>query len=158
MGDSSSGPSEQIGGFPMEAPAMQAKAARRNHLTAVPAAVATAPVSQTEQTEQTDDHASMAELIYAWSGQTARSSVAAHPSSQPLQKKHPNFRTEITLRRRTPPITCSACDVTYLTGVALPSSVPAAHWVCATCLGDLLGSEPAEVTEAAEPLAPAPPE
>jgi hypothetical protein len=51
--------------------------------------------------------------------------------------------SHITLRRRTPPITCTACDVIYLTADPLPASVRTTDWICGGCLVGLLGPETA---------------
>ncbi len=44
--------------------------------------------------------------------------------------------------RRCPPITCTNCQVTYMTTVALPPSVSPEGWVCDVCLRDLLMDAP----------------
>ena len=38
--------------------------------------------------------------------------------------------------RRFPPRTCTVCQVTYITAVALPPSVSPEEWVCGVCLQD----------------------
>jgi hypothetical protein len=56
----------------------------------------------------------------------------------------------IALRRRTPPITCTACDVIYLTAVPLPAAVTPDHWICGGCLRELLGPDPDPGTPASD--------
>lgn len=56
----------------------------------------------------------------------------------------------IALRRRTPPITCTACDVIYLAAHPLPVSVPPDHWICGGCLRELLSPDADPVTPAAD--------
>jgi hypothetical protein len=59
--------------------------------------------------------------------------ASGHPASQ--------WASGIELRRRSPPITCISCQVTYLTPVPLPAAVPAENWICSLCLGDLVGAD-----------------
>lgn len=68
--------------------------------------------------------------------------------ADPLEPAHParqraGRRTRATARssdsnRECPPITCTACRVTYIATVALPASVSPEGWICGGCLGDLL--------------------
>jgi hypothetical protein len=51
----------------------------------------------------------------------------------------PKPGSDIELRRRSAPITCGTCRVTYLTPVPLPASVKAEPWVCSVCLHALFG-------------------
>lgn len=45
--------------------------------------------------------------------------------------------------RRFTPITCTVCQVTYISAPALSPSVSPAGWVCGVCLQDLLVDPPA---------------
>jgi hypothetical protein len=56
----------------------------------------------------------------------------------------PRPGADIELRRRSAPITCGTCRVTYLTSVPLPASVKAEQWVCSVCLHDLFGLDSTE--------------
>jgi hypothetical protein len=70
----------------------------------------------------------------------------AHPSqpSRSRTRRRTQTRFGATDRpgHRCPPITCSTCRVTYLTGVDLPASVSPDGWVCGVCLGDPLEMHP----------------
>jgi hypothetical protein len=66
----------------------------------------------------------------------------SHHPSHPRSGSHwmrPKPGSDIELRRRSAPITCGTCRVTYLTPVPLPASVKAEPWVCSVCLHALFG-------------------
>jgi hypothetical protein len=130
--------SEQIGGFSMETPARP--------VTAVRAHLALVPVEQVGASdERPDPRQVVTDSLPRRSGQAA-ASMAHHPSHPSVPRGSDlSGGSDIELRRRSSPITCSACQVTYLTRVSLPMSVVAAHWVCPLCLSVLLGAAvPAE--------------
>ena len=55
---------------------------------------------------------------------------------------HPTAGTARSTRRF-PPITCTVCQVTYITAVALSPSISPEGWVCGLCLQDLVVDPPA---------------
>lgn len=67
--------------------------------------------------------------------------VEGPPVPMPANRISSRPRSGVELRRRTPAITCAACQVIYLTSVPLPVSVGLEGWICGRCLCDLLDTE-----------------
>ena len=121
--------SGQIGGFPMEAPATSSSGSD--------------PALDASTVEGEDLHRRGFKLVVSQSDQLAEPGV--HPS-RPLRPKQASDASalvrstpDIDLRRRTPPITCTACRVTYLAPVESRASVPGADWICPLCLDERVG-------------------
>jgi hypothetical protein len=118
--------SGQIGGFLMETPA-----------TVTTSISGPDPVSETLAVEDEDPNTRVLKLVAPEFDRLEASGV--HPSRLgPASGTGALVRStpDIDMRRRFPPITCTACRVTYLTAIRWRASAPAAAWVCPHCLGD----------------------
>jgi hypothetical protein len=117
--------SGQIGGFPMEAPA-----------TTTPSIAGPEPASADLATDGGEPHRPVSKSsnlqVVPPLPPRAHPSHPAHPAGgKPLVRS----TSDIELRRRFPPITCTVCRITYLTP-GLQASSPPADWVCSVCLAD----------------------
>lgn len=126
--------SGQIGGFPMEAPATSISGL--------------GPASGSSIIEGQDRHRRVFKLVVAKSDQhPAPGGHASNPEQASDTRPLARSTSDIDLRRRIPPITCTACRVTYLRPIGLRASAPAANWVCPPCLGERDGKTPPGVDE-----------
>jgi hypothetical protein len=98
------------------------------------------PASDASMVEGEDLHRRVFKLVVPQSDQLAGPGV--HPS-HPEQASDPSALVrstpDIDLRRRIPPITCTACRVTYLRPIGSGASAPEADWICPLCLDERVG-------------------